>query len=867
VAVAKLGSKEEKTGSVSSPEGRSLPGLSTLAGAVGDEFDGDDEDVLERGTSIGRYLVLERLGAGAMGVVYAAYDQELDRKIAIKLLRPADGQGDEAKRRERLIREAKAIAKLSHPNVVGIFDVGVHDGQVFLAMEHLGGGTLRAWLAAERRSWREIVKMFIEVGQGLAAAHAEGLIHRDFKPDNVLLDKQGKPKVADFGLVRLHVGDADAPTQAIAAVETTDVDGIDSAPLGSLTRTGAIAGTPAYMAPEQFLGKPVDGRTDQFAFCVALYEALYGARPFAGKTVMALAGAVSSGRLDEVSRDSDVPGWIRKIVSQGLAVDPTRRHGSLQDILIALARDPVAKRKRYLAASGIALVVVALVGGVGHQLMARRRQIDAAAADHLRAARIALAEGRGLDTRAVAQRSHAFARFDAGHLLEGERVWKDVLTTEQLEERSFRQALQALDAAATIDGGTRVADDSAEAAARLLLLHERQWRNEESEMLMRRIAAHDTTHAIRDRLLATSCVRVATRPSGARVSLSRVSTLPDGTRRPDQEVRIDTALSPTEKCGLEPGSYLLNLTKDGDAPTRMPFVVGRAVTLMLDVALVSAASVPVGFAYVPAGDFLFGSRDESLRKSFLDTVPIHPVRTGGFFIDKNETTFGQWLTFLDSLAPEERRHHLPGGSEPTAGRVRLRELGPKSWRLLFQPWSEQMAASVGERMRYPHRATSTSHDWLRWPVTGIGARDVERYARWLADSGRVPRARMCDEREWERAARGGDEREFPHGDALAPEDANFDETFGKDVRQFGLEEVGSRPASASPFQLLDMAGNAFEFTRSFLSPGEFVVRGGSYFQNANTARSTNRALIDVSTRAQSIGFRICADVPREGSAE
>jgi serine/threonine protein kinase len=207
---------------------------------VGDES--EDEDVLAKGTSVGRYTVLERLGAGGMGVVYAAYDPELDRKIALKfLLGQQETEADNAHRRERLVREAKAIAKLSHPNVVGIFDVGVHEGRVFLAMEYLGGGTLRDWMNARKRPWREIVKMFIEVGQGLAAAHAEGLIHRDFKPDNVLIDKAGKPKVADFGLVRLR----STGLEASGPIEQAALE-ISETAHAPLTRTGAIAGTPAY---------------------------------------------------------------------------------------------------------------------------------------------------------------------------------------------------------------------------------------------------------------------------------------------------------------------------------------------------------------------------------------------------------------------------------------------------------------------------------------------------------------------------------------------------------------------------------------------------------------------------------------------
>ncbi len=193
--------------------------------------DASAADVLKKGDTLGRYLVIEQIGAGAMGVVYAAYDPELDRKIAIKILRPHEGKGDKTRRQERLVREAKAMAKLSHPNVGAIYDVGVHGDQVFLAMEFLSGGTLRDWVTAKKRPWREIVKMFIEVGKGLAGAHAEGLIHRDFKPDNVLIDKNGAPKVVDFGLVRLTSAALDRSTTGSIDIAATEEDETASLPL------------------------------------------------------------------------------------------------------------------------------------------------------------------------------------------------------------------------------------------------------------------------------------------------------------------------------------------------------------------------------------------------------------------------------------------------------------------------------------------------------------------------------------------------------------------------------------------------------------------------------------------------------------
>jgi tetratricopeptide (TPR) repeat protein len=340
-------------------------------------------DVLARGATVGRYLVLERLGAGAMGVVYAAYDPELDRKIALKLLRPQPGTSDLTRRQARMVREAKAIARVSHPNVVAIFDVGVHEGQVFMAMEHLAGGTLKSWLADKKRSWREVLAMFAEVGRGLAGAHAERLIHRDFKPDNVLLDKNGVPKVVDFGLVRLSA-DADA-TASAALAETVDAN--EPAPLSSpeanadLTRTGALTGTPAYMAPEQFRAQAVDARTDQFAFCVALYEGLYGQRPFPGDNLLSLADSVVNGRVREAPRATDIPGWVRSCVLRGLRTNPADRHPDLERLLAVLANDPAKRRKKWaLAGTGVAMLVASV--GVTHRLGSRQRTMCTSGAEH-----------------------------------------------------------------------------------------------------------------------------------------------------------------------------------------------------------------------------------------------------------------------------------------------------------------------------------------------------------------------------------------------------------------------------------------------------------------------------------------------------
>ena len=298
---------------------------------------------------IGRYEVSEYLGAGGMGVVYSARDPELDRKVAIKLLR-SDGIKETA--RARLRREAKALAKLSHPNVVQVYEVGSDDGQVFVTMEYVEGATLAQWLEDDPHSVDEILELFVAVGRGLSAAHREGLVHRDFKPDNVLIDATGRPRVLDFGLVV----SADDQTATRPDPEAQP-EGEAEAPL-SLTKTGTLIGTPAYMAPEQHRGEPADARADVFAYCVALYEALYGIRPFRGDSYEVLATAVLMGRLvpppaDKVGR---VPRRIREAVERGLAIAPEDRFESIDELLAALTQP--ARRRRHPVWWGVGAGVV-----------------------------------------------------------------------------------------------------------------------------------------------------------------------------------------------------------------------------------------------------------------------------------------------------------------------------------------------------------------------------------------------------------------------------------------------------------------------------------------------------------------------------
>jgi serine/threonine protein kinase/tetratricopeptide (TPR) repeat protein len=317
-------------------------------------YESHDASVEQR---VGRYQLRGLIGSGGMGRVYAARDPELDRDIAVKLLR-ADVDTQNAELRARLLREAQAMARLSHPNVISVHDVGLHGDQVFIAMELIDGRTLRQWLDDQPRSWREAVRVLLLAGRGLAAAHEVGIVHRDFKPDNVMVGRNGSVRVLDFGLAR-----------SVLSVPLALAGSSPSALATSLSGSGGLLGTPAYMAPEQLACESTDARTDQFSFCVVLYQSLTGVRPFPGTTPQALLTSIREGNRD-TSRDSRLPSWLRPILNRGLDANPDRRFASMSDLLAALQHDPAVTRRQWLARATI-VVVCAAIGATAYGLARR----------------------------------------------------------------------------------------------------------------------------------------------------------------------------------------------------------------------------------------------------------------------------------------------------------------------------------------------------------------------------------------------------------------------------------------------------------------------------------------------------------------
>ncbi|MCA9691480.1 MAG: serine/threonine protein kinase, partial [Myxococcales bacterium] len=371
---------------------------------------------------IGRFVIIRRLGAGAMGVVYQGHDPELDRKVAIKLVGMV-ATDPRARRRSatRTLREAQALARVQHPNAIAVHEVGTHDDQVFIAMEYVEGPTLAQWQRAAPRSWREVAALYLQAGRGLQAAHAAGLVHRDFKPENVLVGQDGagpgglRVRVVDFGLARVVSESGATPDGAVAAAADAGgrsgdeesgraVEGEhDSASSGAadehpvsatlvsqaqgpensalagelagderarslpdgfalhanLTATGALVGTPAYMAPEQFTGSQADVRSDQWSFTAALYEGLFGARPFRDVPLPERARTIARGLPPAPARPK-LPRSVRRILERGLQARPEERFPSMRALLDELERALRPPRWGLLALTGASAVAVTI---------------------------------------------------------------------------------------------------------------------------------------------------------------------------------------------------------------------------------------------------------------------------------------------------------------------------------------------------------------------------------------------------------------------------------------------------------------------------------------------------------------------------
>lgn len=518
--------------------------------------------------------------------------------------------------------------------------------------------------------------------------------------------------------------------------------------------------------------------------------------------------------------------------------------GPREAAFLAASRRRLLRRRIALVAGVAALAVASIATELALRARAHRR-LEGVIARQLEEATAATESARALARERDGARMRSFALFDAHQWPAGEEAWSEAERLGTQEAAQYRAASRAFEGALALDP-TRASlrEPHADLLFERLLRAERDRAVDLADELAGRLAAYDDGHR-RAELVTTARIELAV-PAGTTVWRERA-----GRREP-------VAAS----FAVPPGELVLAFEAPGRAPARLPVLVERGETLKLAVELPPAAAVPPNMIYVPRGRFLFGSADGSeLRRSFLHSPPLHAVTTPAYLIARHEVTFGDWIEFLDTLPPEERKQRSPNSEVPQSS-LTLTEVAPKRWRFTYVRATRTYVADAGQRIRYEKRAARVEQDWLRFPVSGVSFEDALAYAAWLDRSKRVPGARLCDEYEWERAARGADGRTFPTGETLTGADANIDITYGREPLAFGPDEVGSHPRSQSPVGADDMAGNVWEWTRSVENVDAPIARGGGFYNEALSARSTNREPGEPIQRHIWIGVRICATPPQ-----
>lgn len=549
--------------------------------------------------------------------------------------------------------------------------------------------------------------------------------------------------------------------------------------------------------------------------------------------------------------------WSDRQLREIAAIDQKILEGREREFILRSHR----RNRRSRLAKLSLLVGIPLIGFLVYGAVVLKTRADQTRRvnDEVHKASVALKEARQKSARANEVRERALALFRAPKLQQAESVWDKYVMMEQQLQPSYSRAGQLLETAFSLDRSRRdVRDLFADLLVeRALLAEKRQSKGELAELLQRLVLYDDGTRRAAWNEPAELTVQVS--PEGAAVEIEHYE-LADNYKYSLK--RAATAV-PNVPLALIPGSYLLTLSAPNHTEIRYPVLLNRGEKIAVSVTLPPTGAIPPGYAYVPAGRFLFGSSSENTqRRDFLHTTPIHARQTGPYLIAVRETTFAEWFEFLRALPDEERVLRIPrvakGGFQ---GALMIEQLATGLFEMTLQPASQTRPYVVksGEPLIYPGRDRRKSQDWLQFPVFGITVADAEAYAKWLDESGRLKGARLCSELEWERGARGADSREYPHGERLDQDDANFDDTYSKIPLAMGPDEVGSHPLSRSPFGLDDMAGNVWEWTRSVLEKGGYVARGGSYYFGPNTSRSTERAVTEPSFRDTSVGMRICSD--------
>jgi serine/threonine protein kinase/formylglycine-generating enzyme required for sulfatase activity len=557
--------------------------------------------------------------------------------------------------------------------------------------------------------------------------------------------------------------------------------------------------------------------------------------------------------------------WGTRQLAEAAVLDPGELTLREQEFLEESRRTVVRRRRARRALAAGFLVLLALVYGSGQ--LRERWKLERQVREQLREAAEALDGARRERESLAAERAEAIRLYGAGLRAEGDMAWSHAADSSREVRQHFNAVAYRLERALVLAPDRQsVWNALADYLYERALLAEQEGEGATLPALLQRLRLYDVDEQRWKRWTAPTLLTVEVDAPGAQVELTPLAHEADGGEAQEETISLTSAPGPWKDVPVPPGLYQLAASAPGREPVSMPLRLARGEQRLLKLPLLLGGSLPKDFIYIPPGPLLFGSSVDAMR-DFFKTVPLHERQTEGFLIARYETTYGDWLAFLNSLEEAERKRRTPAVKD-YVGQMRLEQVkGTWVLHLKPSPGSKEYMVREGEPLRYPQRDRRAEQNWLRMPVTGINLEDAEAYVAWLSKrplaEGGVPGARLCTELEWERAARGVDGREYPHGNKLSMDDANFDRTYGQKAGGFGPDEVGSHPLSRSPFGVEDMAGNAWEWARNWLEPHRPVARGGSYYYSTNSANSANRDPSDPSLRDLTVGLRVCAEPPQK----
>ena len=580
--------------------------------------------------------------------------------------------------------------------------------------------------------------------------------------------------------------------------------------------------------------------------------------------------------LEEAAESRQVKGRLELAASEWHRLGKTREalwsERQLAELVLLDDSDVTVKERAFIVASRgaaqrsrfirraliIAVPAVLTVIWLGVRLESARNQRNKVDLYRDRGQSI-FTEAKKRAAEAATLRQQAYTAFDAMDKDRGESLWASALEAGNDAEDLYTKSEYSYTAGLALDS-TRadVRSGISDVLYDMALLFEQTHQKQKLPDVFARLQLYDTEGSRISKLTEPAVLDIAVEPADTEIEIGRYVL--------DKKQKYHLAdihrLGATPLMGqtLPPASYLLTFRKSGHEEVRYPILVSHGERLKIDFRVPKSGSIPAGYVYIPPGRFLFGSAaDEIIRAGTLSTVPLHTVQTQGYLISRTEVTFGDFLHFAHTASKEERSKLPILSNEKNS--VFLRESIPEQWALRVQHASEITETAQDGTWLYKNRKTHSQADWKKLPLGGINAYDAQIFIDWLSSAGKLYGARFCTEHEWERAARGADSRDFPHGNRLDPHEANFDETYGQDGKSAGPDMVGTYPDSMSPFGIMDMSGNVFEWTHSSLSKGQILVRSGAFWQPKFTANIANRSAMDSSFRDSMLGLRICISAP------